>query len=240
MAAQHELFAAPSGLPKGLVYRPELLTVDEESALVATIAELPLREAKYKAFTAKRRILSFGAGYDFDSNHLVDAPPLPAFLVPLRDRVATWAGVPSSTLSNGLVAEYRPGTALGWHRDVPNFEFVVGVSLGTPTRMRFRPYPLRKNRREGTFALLLEPRSAYILRDEARWRWQHSIPPTKGLRYSITFRTLRRRPRRGHAAGGSAGTDSRTITSGFTLSAPSIALYGAMPKSGWWMVTSAS
>jgi alkylated DNA repair dioxygenase AlkB len=25
-----------------------------------------------------------------------------------------------------------------------------------------------------------------------RWSWQHSIPATKALRYSITFRTLRR------------------------------------------------
>jgi alkylated DNA repair dioxygenase AlkB len=76
---------------------------------------------------------------------------------------------------------------------VPNFALVVGVSLGAPTRMRFRPYPLRKNRREGTFALVLEPRSVYLFRDKARWRWQHSIPATKALRYSITFRTLARR-----------------------------------------------
>jgi alkylated DNA repair dioxygenase AlkB len=26
----------------------------------------------------------------------------------------------------------------------------------------------------------------------ARWRWQHSIPATRELRYSITFRTLRK------------------------------------------------
>src|SRR5262245_40735444 len=149
MAAQRELFADASGLPDGLVYRPDFLTVAEERALLETIGELPLVEARYKAFTAKRRILAFGAGYDFDTNHLVDAPPLPEFLVPLRERVAAWVGVPAASLSHGLVSEYRPGTALGWHRDVPNFELVVGVSLGKPTRMRFRPFPLRKNRREG-------------------------------------------------------------------------------------------
>ena len=26
---------------------------------------------------------------------------------------------------------------------------------------------------------------------EARWSWEHSIPPAKELRYSITFRTLK-------------------------------------------------
>jgi alkylated DNA repair dioxygenase AlkB len=39
-------------------------------------------------------------------------------------------------------------------------------------------------------AIQLEPRSIYVLRDDARWRWQHAISPTKALRYSITFRTM--------------------------------------------------
>jgi hypothetical protein len=30
-----------------------------------------------------------------------------------------------------------------------------------------------------------------VLKDEARWGWQHSIAPTRALRYSITFRTRR-------------------------------------------------
>jgi alkylated DNA repair dioxygenase AlkB len=192
MAAQGKLFAAASELPDGLTYRPEYVSIDEERALVEAIAQLPFAEARYKAFTAKRRIVSFGAGYDFDTNDLVDAPPIPEFLVPLRDRVAAWAGVPAAAFSHGLVSEYRPGTALGWHRDAPSFGRVAGVSLASSCRMRFRPYrPAERAGRAG-FTLLLEPRSAYVLRDDARWRWQHSIPPTKGLRYSITFRTLRR------------------------------------------------
>jgi alkylated DNA repair dioxygenase AlkB len=72
---------------------------------------------------------------------------------------------------------------------VPNFELVCGVSLAAAARMRFRPYPPSKERKS-VLSLELAPRSAYILRDEARWRWQHSIPATKALRYSITFRTL--------------------------------------------------
>lgn len=39
-------------------------------------------------------------------------------------------------------------------------------------------------------ALKLTPRSAYLLAGKARWSWQHSIPATKELRYSVTFRTL--------------------------------------------------
>jgi alkylated DNA repair dioxygenase AlkB len=72
---------------------------------------------------------------------------------------------------------------------VPNFELVVGVSLNTAARMRFRRYPPRA--REKSIAIELAPRSIYRLQGEARWDWQHSVPPTPGLRYSITFRTLR-------------------------------------------------
>jgi alkylated DNA repair dioxygenase AlkB len=189
---QHELFSQTPSLPAGLVYQTDFLSPAEEAAILATIATLPLAEAKYKSFTAKRRILTFGGSYDFDARELHPAPPIPEFLLPLREKIAAWVGVPATEFAHGLVTEYRPGTALGWHRDVPNFEMVVGVSLGTPTRMRFRPHPLRTNRREGTFALVLEPRSVYLFRDEARWRWQHSIPATKTLRHSITFRTMRR------------------------------------------------
>jgi alkylated DNA repair dioxygenase AlkB len=42
-------------------------------------------------------------------------------------------------------------------------------------------------------AVALEPRSAYLLRGGARSEWEHSIPPAEGLRYSVTFRTLRAR-----------------------------------------------
>ena len=175
------------------MYQPGFLSASDEAELLDAIATLPLHEAAYKSFTAKRRIATFGGSYDFDAGELRPAPPIPEILLPLRERVAAWTGVPASDFTHGLVTEYRPGTALGWHRDVPNFEVVVGVSLGAPTRMRFRPYPLRKNRREGTFALVLEPRSVYVFRGDARWRWQHGIPATKALRYSITFRTLRRR-----------------------------------------------
>ena len=102
-------------------------------------------------------------------------------------------GVEPEKIRHVLVAEYRAGTALGWHRDVPNFELVCGVSLAASTRMRFRPFPPKGGNatdRKRILSLELAPLSAYILRDDARWRWQHSIPPTKALRYSITFRTL--------------------------------------------------
>ena len=66
---------------------------------------------------------------------------------------------------------------------------VVGVSLAGTCRMRFRRYPAEKGTK--VFNLDLAPRSVYVLRDEIRWRWQHSVARTSALRYSITFRTPR-------------------------------------------------
>jgi alkylated DNA repair dioxygenase AlkB len=62
--------------------------------------------------------------------------------------------------------------------------------------MRLRPYPPKKGERKDVLSLELEPRSAYFMRDEARWGWQHSIAPTAELRYSITFRTKNENGRR--------------------------------------------
>jgi alkylated DNA repair dioxygenase AlkB len=189
---QGDLFGAAggAGLPAGLAYEPAFIDAAEERCLLEGIATLELREARYKEYTARRRVASFGAGYDFDANELTPAPVLAPFLLPLRERVANWAGIPAEAFGYALVSEYRPGTTLGWHRDVPQFETVAGVSLAAGATMRFRRYP--PERGGAVYTLELAPRSAYILSGEARWGWQHSIAATPALRYSITFRTRRR------------------------------------------------
>jgi alkylated DNA repair dioxygenase AlkB len=188
-----DLFASATtpALPDGLVYETDFLAVEEEAELLATIATLPFHEARYREYTAKRRTVSYGASYDFSTNEPLPAPPVPAWLFPLRERVAAWTAIPSDDFGFALVTEYQPGTQLGWHRDVPNFETVVGVSLAGQARMRFRPWPATAPPRRAAFHLDLQPRSVYVLRGDARWRWQHAISPTKALRYSITFRTAR-------------------------------------------------
>lgn len=189
---QAQLFDAPPPLPEGMRYEEGFLTAEEEASLIAHIARLPLHAARYKAYTARRRVVSYGGSYDFERNRLKPGAPMAAFLHPLRDRVAAWSGHAPDDFQHALVAEYSPGTPLGWHRDVPDFEDVVGISLASACRMRLRPYPPPANPREGVMALELAPRSIYLLRGPARWAWQHQIPPTPALRYSITFRSLRR------------------------------------------------
>jgi len=197
VARQGELFPEARPFPGGLAYAAELITPADEKRLIEAIRELPLLEARYKDYTARRRIVSYGSAYDFESNERRAAPSIPQFLLPLRVRVARWAGVPERRFEHALVSEYRRGTRLGWHRDVPDFDIIAGVSLGAACRMRFRPYPpshgppFGVRAAPGPLDLALEPRSAYLLRDAVRWGWQHSIAPTESLRYSITFRTLR-------------------------------------------------
>jgi alkylated DNA repair dioxygenase AlkB len=187
---QADLFDAPaSALPDGLLYQPGFLSAGEEAQLLDWIATLPLHAARYKAYTARRRVASFGTSYDFDDQRLLPAPPLPAQLRALRERAAAWARLAAADFHNALIAEYAPGTPLGWHRDVPDHEVVVGVSLRGAARMRFRRYPPTQPRAADVFSLELAPRSIYVLRGEARWAWQHSIAPTDELRYSITLRT---------------------------------------------------
>ena len=186
---QAELFGAEPALPEGFVFQLDFISAAEEQALLEDIARLPLAEAKYKQYTARRRIAYFGFGYDFTANRLGAAPPAPAFLGPLRDKVAAWMSLAPAALEQALVTEYRPGTPLGWHRDAPDFGRVAGVSLGGWARMRLRRYPRGK---DTPIVLELAPRSVYQMQGAARWQWQHNIPATRELRYSITFRTLLR------------------------------------------------
>lgn len=188
---QAELFdAAPAtNLPAGFTYEPEFLSVGEEAGLIDLVSQLPLEAARYKGYTARRRVISYGGSFDYDTNRLRPAEALIAGLWPLRDRVACWLGVAPEMLVHALVAEYRPGTPLGWHRDVPDFEEIAGVSLGSAALIRFRPYPPQAPRRADVVRHVVAPRSIYGLRGPARWAWQHSIAPTAELRWSITFRT---------------------------------------------------
>ena len=195
MEREHEqagLFDAPQELPQGLVYQPEFLTREEEQALIAHIAPLHLREAKFREYFAKRRVAHFHEGtdaprYDDGDADSFTSGPLPPFLVELRGKVAAHLGLAPENFVHVLVSEYRPGTPIGWHRDKPVYGIVVGISLAGVGRMRWRPYAHQDA--QHTFSLDLARRSMYVMRGPIRWQWQHSMPPMRELRYSITMRT---------------------------------------------------
>ena len=185
-ASQPKLFDTAEALPNGLVYRPDFLSTDEEEILLAYIQNLPLFHAPFREYTAKRRIMNFGWSFDFRKNKLIPGPPLPTFLHGTQRKIAKWLQIPPANVAEALITEYSAGTQLGWHVDNEQFEKIVGVSLGSWSKIRFRPL---KNPKE-IIPIELEPRSAYIMQNEVRWQWQHSVAPVPDLRYSITFRTL--------------------------------------------------
>jgi alkylated DNA repair dioxygenase AlkB len=141
----------------------------------------------------------FGMSYDAGRS---PSPPIPEFLEPLRERFALWTSVDASAFAMALINEYSPGAPIGWHRDAPQYDIVAGVSLLSACRMKFRPYvspgELAKTsgpRRTATHEIQLDRRSAYVMKAAARSAYEHHIPPVETLRYSVTFRTLRRRQR---------------------------------------------
>ena len=192
-----DLFGTPEpALPPGMRYQEEFLSREEEARLVAIVERLPLANMKYQQYEALRRVVSYGGQYDFTAQRLNVAEPLPAWLDPLRERAGAWAGIAPEAFTQALVAEYQPGTPLGWHRDVPDFEDILGISLAHEAVLRFRPYPHVKGRREGALKLVVQPRSIYLLRGASRWAWQHAVSPTKALRYSVTLRTAASKEKR--------------------------------------------
>ncbi len=188
---QPDLFGDNAGLPTGFRYQPDLIGRDEERALVDRLEGLPFKPFEFQRHLGKRRVVSFGWRYDFNDRSLQPVEPLPDFLQPLRARAEAFAGFAPGAISHALITEYEPGAAIGWHRDRPEFDRVVGISMVSPCRFRFRRTAGGRFQRAD---VTLEPRSIYSLEADARNDWEHSIPPVEALRYSITFRTLRARP----------------------------------------------
>jgi alkylated DNA repair dioxygenase AlkB len=177
--------------PPGFRYAPDVVTSAEERRLVEGMRGLAWQEVKMRGQVARRRTVHFGWLYGYETSRIEPGPPLPDFLLPLRERAGTLAGVAPDALVEVLVTEYAPGAGIGWHRDAPMFGDVVGVSLLSPCRFRFQR---GTGTARETRAVAVEPRSAYVMAGSARWQWQHSIPPMKAWRYSVTFRTLKASP----------------------------------------------
>jgi alkylated DNA repair dioxygenase AlkB len=185
---QGDLFRA-GNQPEGFAYAREFISVQEESDLAARIGTLPLEPFRFQGFLAKRRVVSYGWRYDFDRARFEETEPIPGFLLPVRARAARFAGLQPDEIAHVLLTEYAPGTPIGWHRDRPVFEDVVGVSLLSACTFRFRR---KRGPKWERYSLAIEPRSIYLMRGPSRWEWEHSIPEVEHARYSITFRTLRK------------------------------------------------
>jgi alkylated DNA repair dioxygenase AlkB len=190
---QSDLFDNVTKLPEGFRYTPKLISPAEEGRLVGELKTLPFKEFEFHGFLGKRRVVSFGWRYDFTGGGLQKTEDMPGFLLPIRERAAAFAGLTPDNLQQVLLTEYRPGAAIGWHKDRSVFGEVVGISLLSPCTFRLR------RKASGSWeraSVQLEPRSAYLLQGPVRSDWEHSIPGVERLRYSITFRNILEQRRR--------------------------------------------
>ncbi|MET1754395.1 alpha-ketoglutarate-dependent dioxygenase AlkB [Novosphingobium sp. RD2P27] len=187
MSIQRDLFGFP--LLPGLATHLDIVSTQEEPALIDHIRSESLLPFRFQGWFGKRLTRSFGWSYDFESGRFIQTDAIPGWLLPLRDRAADFSQLAPEALAQALLIRYDAGAGIGWHKDKPVFEHVVGVSLGSPAEMRLRR---RNSRAFSRLSLPLVPRSAYHLSGEARHEWEHSIAPMASTRWSITFRSLAR------------------------------------------------
>ena len=183
--------------PPGFHVRHDFVDEAEAQALVDAISRLEFSKVEMRGGVAKRRTVHYGWTYAYNARSTQPGADIPEFLLPLRVHAAAWAAIAPEAFAEALVTEYPAGAGIGWHRDAPMFgDIIAGVSLLSDCRMKFRPYvspkdlPGRAPRRT-THEAELPDRSGYLITGVARREFEHSIAETRGLRYSITFRTLR-------------------------------------------------
>ena len=185
------LFPLEYNFPPGFTYEEEFLSHDEEQELIKAIRETELHKLIFQGFEAKRKTASFGYDYNFDKRTISKGNPIPMDFIPLIDKVAQKFSVKSDAFAELLVTEYPVGSVINWHRDAPPFDMIAGISLNADCVFRFRPWQKAKQSRSSIISFPVRRRSLYVMKEEARTDWQHSIAPVEDVRYSLTLRTLK-------------------------------------------------
>jgi alkylated DNA repair dioxygenase AlkB len=186
--SQLGFFEAGPVYPEGFRYEEGVISRADEAALLEEFKGLPFKEFEFQGYVGKRRTVSFGWRYDFNERVSQRTNDIPEFLLRLRESAARFAVMEPEELQHVLVIEYSAGSAIGWHRDRPEFGQIVGLSLLAPCTFRLRR---KVGEKWDRVSLTANPRSAYLLSGPSRTEWEHSIPPVDRLRYSVTFRNLR-------------------------------------------------
>jgi len=107
-----------------------------DGAAQRAIDEAGLSPFRFQQWTGKRLTRSYGWSYDFQTGAFAPADPIPDWLLDVRTRSASYAGLEPDDLVQALLIRYDPGAGIGWHKDRPVFEHVIGVSLGHPATLR--------------------------------------------------------------------------------------------------------
>ncbi|MDG9700679.1 alpha-ketoglutarate-dependent dioxygenase AlkB [Streptomyces sp. DH37] len=189
------LFALPGAEPvPGLRHLHSHIDPGKQEDLLHSIDGLPWR------MDLKRRVQHYGYRYDY-RRRTVDSDsrttPLPDWARELAARFRH-EGLAPAVFNQLIVNEYLPGQGISPHVDCrPCFDAtILSVSLGSPCM-----FVMRHTDTAETREILLEPGDVLVMTGEARYDWQHGIPPRKtdriagrrisrGRRVSLTFRRV--------------------------------------------------
>src|ERR1700712_3994211 len=97
MVTQNALFPEMEDIPtesepRGFRYRDEIITEEEQAALVESLGQLDLKPFEFHGHLGNRRVVSLGLKYDYGRLSVEQASEMPAFLDDLLIRVAEFAG----------------------------------------------------------------------------------------------------------------------------------------------------
>jgi alkylated DNA repair dioxygenase AlkB len=192
------LFPLEPVFPDGFQYYPDFINETEEEILLEAIAGIELNTFQFQGYEAKRKVASFGYDWSFEKRTLSKGQDIPPLFNGLLQKVAIYLMLPVKDISELLITEYPAGSVINWHRDAPPFDVIMGISLLTDCMFKLRPYEKAKQSRKGIISFPVRRRSLYVIKNEARTEWEHSIAPVKEKRYSITLRTVKENVVDGH------------------------------------------
>jgi alkylated DNA repair dioxygenase AlkB len=185
------LFALEPAFPPGFSYTENFLTPEEEKKVVAEISTISLHPFTFRGYEAKRKVASFGYDWSFEKQTLTKGKDIPPAFQWVLEKIASFLALPVQDIAELLLTAYPAGSVINWHRDAPPFGVIAGISLLSDCTFRLRPSERARQTRASVLSFPVKRRSLYVMKNEARSEWQHSIAAVKRLRYSLTVRTLK-------------------------------------------------
>jgi len=181
----------PAG-PAGLIYIPNLLSVDEHKELLSILENDSESSDDWKTagHRANRLVRHYGYNYPYTAKQeLTLADPIPSYMLSIIQKLRTTVPeLADFNADQAIINRYLTGEGIGPHVDHTELfgNTVVSVSIGCETTMRFK-------KAGDTFDQIVKPRSAYAMTGDSRYGWTHEMPKSKrqcATRFSITFREV--------------------------------------------------
>ena len=176
----------------GLLLYPDFISESMETELIQEI------DRQTWVVDYDRRLQYYGYRNELEKPYnLIPFPvPMPLLIHQLSENLVEQkiVAIPPDQV---IINEYSPGEGLRPHKDRNYFENqICGVNLGSGCIMRFI-----KISGGDVVDVEVPRRSVYVMQDDARYKWNHSIPPRKkdvvegnvkhrSRRLSITYRKV--------------------------------------------------